>query len=199
MSILFYEIPPDARAFLAKHLSLVESLYERREAGHPMGGQFDSTDIRWPLEVFTPGAASPDAVHPEWPPVEHGWLVFVGDEPPSRTAEIALTQGSNPTKFVFLGLSSGPQLDDLSAKIRGVKNQFANETGSAYCRLFRAQTLNLAALWLSKNNDEEDLFLPLIPVWTPFENRPYSASEFRETFATATQNKRKSAITLFKH
>jgi hypothetical protein len=197
MPISFPEPPLEVRDFLSKQLSLMAPLYIDRAQEHPLGGLLSPEDMQLPLQVFATDVTTLAKDRPTWGPVEHGWLVFVGETQPCRIAEAASVASSGATKLVFLGLSSGAQADDLLIQIKGLESRKEVENESFTCRVLRVQTLNLVAVWLKASDPNRDLFVPVTPVWSPFERRIYGVTEFVATLTRVAKKKPRTAKTLF--
>lgn len=198
MPILFPDLPQETRKFFVKHLSKMEPLYLERRDDHSLGGHFSSEDLRLPMQVFTTEVSSFQREPAGFSPVEHGWLAFIGETLPSRTAEIAVVEEPGSKRMVFLGLSSGPQINDIGRQIEVLQYESSLNGMSLVCRLLRIQALNLATIWLKAFDPRNDVFMPLVPVWAPFQQTLYRTSQFISTLAEAEKNKVRSAKVLFR-
>jgi hypothetical protein len=196
MSLHFPEPPPDFRSALRKGLLEVSANYRNHEYNHPMGGEFEPDRTEMPHEVFSISLSSLKLGAGVTNAIGEGWRVFLEQEPPARVAEVTL--GPDSEHLLFLGTSTGPQIDYTKSLLYTLSSDGDLTSGSFTVRLLRVKPLYLACIWLSTDAPAKDLFIPLPPSFVPFiQGKRFKAEEFDELLRTAASTQAPNVTTLF--
>jgi hypothetical protein len=163
--LLFPEPPSNFAHFFTEHLSSLAAQYVHHNLEHPLGRTFAPEETEMPHEVFASSLLELRKGADVSSAKSQGWRLFLRQAPPIRVAEV--DQSPNDDTLEFLGITAGPRVDYTRRLLEKLKTDRDLEA-SYTVRLLRVKPLYLSCVWLSGGPSQDDVFLPLPPVFSPF-------------------------------
>jgi hypothetical protein len=192
--LLFPEPPANFTAFFTTHLSRLAAHYDRYTLGHPLGQVFAPEATEMPHEVFALSLVKLQKGADVSSATSEGWRLFLRQGPPIRVAEV--DQTPNEDSLLFLGITAGPQIDYLRGLLEKLKTEHLERSYTV--RLLRVKPLYLSCVWLSSEPPQDDVFLTLPPVFSPFGlNTRYRSEEMTHFLQAAALQQSPNTKVLF--